>query len=266
MNVEAGLNDGLAIPFLILFIGFARLDQPEKESSWIVFTLEQVGFGVLVGVVVGGLGGWLMRESRVRGWMTDVFYQLALIALALSSFVVALEVGGNEFIAPFVAGLFVKLRFEHAGEEMEGFSEAWGQSLNYLVFFVFGTVAFSQLGSISAEAWIYGALSLTVVRVVAVGASLIGAGVQRSSMLFMGWFGPRGLASIVLGLLLIKQHAVIPGQSVIEHAVIATVLLSIFAHGATTAVGIDRYAAQVSELSTDAPERARVTGLVTSAR
>ncbi|MFW2383640.1 MAG: cation:proton antiporter, partial [Acidimicrobiales bacterium] len=70
LNVEAGLNDGLAIPFLMLFIGLARLDQPEREGSWYVFTFEQIGFGVVIGVVLGGVGGWLMRESASRGWMT----------------------------------------------------------------------------------------------------------------------------------------------------------------------------------------------------
>lgn len=260
LNVEAGLNDGLAIPFLILFIALARLDDPEK-GSWVVFLLEQIGYGVLIGVVFGALGGWLMHQSQQRGWMTHVFYQLALIALALLSFVVALEVGGNEFIAPFVAGLLVKLEFEDAGEEMESFSEVWGQSLNYFVFFVFGSVAFGQLESISASAWTYGVLSLTVVRLAAVGLSMIGVSLRPASVLFMGWFGPRGLASIVLGLILIKEDAAIVGQTEIERAVVATVLSSIFLHGMTTAIGIDRYASRIGDLPPDAPERVPVVGL-----
>ncbi|MGI9615729.1 MAG: cation:proton antiporter [Acidimicrobiales bacterium] len=264
LNVEAGLNDGLAIPFLMLFIGLARLDEPKEQSSWVAFTAEQIGYGVVVGVLLGGAGGWLLWWSSQRGWMTDAFYQVALIALGLLSFVIALEIGGNEFIAPFMAGLLVKLRFEDAGEEMEGFSEAWGQSLNSFVFFVFGMVALTELDAINGLAWVYAVGSLAIVRLAAVGLALIGSGVQRASVVFMGWFGPRGLASVVLGLILIKQHAEIPGQRDIEHVIIATVLLSIAAHGMTSAPGIKLYADRLRGLGPDAPEYIRTEGLTDS--
>jgi NhaP-type Na+/H+ or K+/H+ antiporter len=261
LNVEAGLNDGLAIPFLVLFVGLARLDEPAKHTSWFTFTLEQVGYGLLVGIVLGGVGGWLLQQASQRSWITKPAYQLSLLAVALLSFVVALEVGGNEFIAPFLAGLVVKVEFESANQEMRGFSQVWGQSLNHLVFFTFGMVVVSVLGSISGLIWFYAALSLTVVRVLAVAIAMIGSGLQRPSVIFVGWFGPRGLASIVLGLILIKKGAAIPGQEVVELAVVATVLLSILAHGVTTASGIAIYARHTENLSPDAPEIGRVEGL-----
>jgi NhaP-type Na+/H+ or K+/H+ antiporter len=263
LNVEAGLNDGLAIPFLVLFVGLARLDEPEKHTSWITFTLEQVGYGLLIGIVLGGAGGWLLQQASQRGWMAKPAYQLSLLALALLSFVVALEVGGNEFIAPFVTGLFVKLGFESANQEMQDFNGAWGQSLNHFVFYIFGMVALTSFGSVSAAIWLYAALSLTLVRIVAVAVSMVGSGLARPSILFVGWFGPRGLASIVLGLILIKKNAAIPGQEIVELAVVATVVLSIVAHGITTAPGIGLYASETKDLPSDAPERGETEGLTT---
>jgi NhaP-type Na+/H+ or K+/H+ antiporter len=262
LNVEAGLNDGLAMPFFALFVGLARLDESSDQSSIVQFTLEQIGYGVAIGLLFGGVGGWLLQQASERRWVTDTYHQLTLVALGLASFLVALEIGGNEFIAPFVAGLCVKLSFEEAGQEMSSFSEAWGGSLNSLVFFVFGMVVVQNLDLLTASSWVYAVLSLTVVRMVAVAISLIGAGLRPASVVFIGWFGPRGLASIVLGLILVKKTALIPGQEVIEGAVMATVLLSIVAHGLTTNLGIRLYADRVGELPAQAPEREASDDLV----
>jgi len=262
LNVEAGLNDGLAMPFFTLFLGLARLDEPSKQTSIVQFTLEQIGYGVVIGLLFGGVGGWLLQQASERRWVTDTYEQLTLVALGLASFLVALELGGNEFIAPFVAGLFVKLSFEDAGQEMSNFSEAWGGSLNSLVFFVFGMVVVQEFELLTVSSWVYALLSLTVVRMAAVAISLIGAGLRPASVVFIGWFGPRGLASIVLGLILVKQSALIPGQEVIEGAIIATVLLSVVAHGLTTNLGIRLYATRVAALPAAAPERAANDDLV----
>lgn len=124
LSVEAGLNDGLAMPFFTLFVSLARLDARSNQTSIVKFTLEQIGYGVEIGVLLGAAGGWLLQQASERRWATDTYQQLSLVALGLASFLVALEVGGNEFIAPFVAGLFVKLSFEGAGQEMSDFSEA----------------------------------------------------------------------------------------------------------------------------------------------
>lgn len=261
LNVEAGLNDGLAMPFFTLFIGLARLDDPSKDTSILQFTLEQIGYGVAIGTLFGFVGGWLLQQARQRHWVTDTYHQLTLVAVALASFVVALEVGGNEFIAPFVAGLFVKWSFEDASQEMESFSEAWGGSLNSLVFFTFGMVVVQDLDQLTLSSLVFAVLSLAVVRMLAVAISLIGAGLRPASVLFIGWFGPSGLASIVLGLILVKKGALIPGQEIIEGAVMATVLLSVVAHGVTTNIGIKLYAGRVGALPPTAPEREADEGL-----
>lgn len=255
LSVEAGLNDGLAIPFLMLFIALARVTAPQQQTSWVIYTAQQIGLGLVVGVIIGGIGGWLMQTAGKRNWITEAFQQLSLLAMALLTFFIAEIVGGNEFIATFVAGLVVKLNFEDAGQEMLSFSEAWGQLLNFFVFFIFGMITADTLNLMGTNIWLYAVLSLTMVRILPVLISLIGTRLQLSSKLFMGWFGPRGLASIILGLIMIKEEAGIPGQNVIELVVMATVLLSIFAHGVTAAPGINLYARQIDKLPDDAPEK-----------
>jgi len=255
LNVEAGLNDGLAIPFLMLFIALARVDQPLTDRSWIVYTLQQVGIGILLGLLFGWIGGWLMGQASKRNWMSAALQQLALLAFAVLSWAVVEVSPGNGFIAAFVVGLVIKNGYKSTGEQMAEFSEVWGQLLNLYVFGVFGTLVGPFLGSISAFAGLYAILSLTVVRMLPVGIALIGAQLQRSTVLFMGWFGPRGLASIVLGLIFLKEEANLAGEPIIELVVTATVLLSIFAHGISAAPAINIYARQVEKLDNDAPER-----------
>jgi NhaP-type Na+/H+ or K+/H+ antiporter len=255
LNVESGLNDGLAIPFLMLFIALARVDQPLSDRSWIVYLIQEVGLGILFGLLFGWIGGWLMGQAKKRKWMSAGMQQLALLAFVILAWAVIDFSPGNGFIGVFIAGLMIKNGYESAGEQMVEFSEVWGQLLNLFVFGVFGTLVGPLLGSIGALAGLYALLSLTIVRMLPVVISFIGARLQRSTVLFMGWFGPRGLASIVLGLIFLKQEANLPGESLIELAVVATVLLSVFAHGISAAPAINIYARQVEKLDADAPER-----------
>jgi NhaP-type Na+/H+ or K+/H+ antiporter len=255
LNVEAGLNDGLALPFLMLFIALTRVDLPLSDRSWIVYFLQEVGFGILLGLLFGWIGGWLMGQANKRRWMAQPLQQLALLSIAVLGWAVIDVSPGNSFIGIFVAGLLIKNGYESAGEQMVEFSEVWGQLLNLFVFAVFGTLVGPVLGNFGALAGLYAILSLTVVRMLPVGISLIGARLQRSSVIFMGWFGPRGLASIVLGLIFLKQEANLAGEQIISLVVMLTVLLSVFAHGISAAPVINIYARQVEKLDADAPER-----------
>lgn len=177
LNVEAGLNDGLAVPFLMLFIGLARVDSPLQDRSWIGYALSQIGFGLLVGLVLGWVGGWLMGQAKRRRWTQEAFQQLCLLSLAVVAWYVADKiVGGNGFIAAFVAGLVVKIGFEDARERMGEFSEAWGQLLNLGVFFLFGTLTAPALGEFGAMVVLYAVLSLTVIRMLPVAMALQGPG------------------------------------------------------------------------------------------
>ena len=255
LNVEAGLNDGLALPFLMLFIALARVDQPLTDRSWIIYFLQEVGLGILLGMLFGWIAGWLMGQANKRHWMSPPLQQLALLSIALLSWAVTDASPGNAFIGVFVAGLVIKNGIESAGEQMVEFSEVWGQLLNFFVFAVFGTMVGPILGSFSLLAGLYAILSLTIVRMLPVGISIIGTHLYRSTVVFMGWFGPRGLASIVLGLIFIKQEANLPGEELISLVVSATVLLSVFAHGISAAPAIDLYAKKVEQMDEEAPER-----------
>jgi NhaP-type Na+/H+ or K+/H+ antiporter len=153
------------------------------------------------------------------------------------------------FIAAFVAGLAVQVGFKGAERVCVEFTEQWGQLLNLFVFFLFGLFTAGALGQFNVLTVLYAVLSLTVIRMLPVAVALIGSGLSKATVLFVGWFGPRGLASIVLGLVYLEEEARLPGDSTIRLAVMATVLLSIFAHGLTALPGIGLYARKIEGTS-----------------
>jgi NhaP-type Na+/H+ or K+/H+ antiporter len=166
--------------------------------------------------------------------------------------------GASMFISAFVAGLAVQIGFRDVSAHSLEFAEEWGQVLNLSVFFLFGLLVALQWQQIDAAAVLYAVLSLTVVRMLPVALALVGARLSTPTVIFMGWFGPRGLASIVLGLVYLQQEANLPGESTITLAVMATVLISIFAHGLSAAPGINLYAGKILRLGADAPEHQEV--------
>jgi NhaP-type Na+/H+ or K+/H+ antiporter len=206
LNVEAGLNDGLSVPFLALFLALAEAQEEHLSADiWIRFALEQIGFGVLVGIGVGLVGGWLVRWASHSGWMTDSFRRLALLALAIVAWALADQIGGNGFIAAFVGGLLVGPTVERLGERVMRFTEAEGPLLNLSVFFIFGALVLGAIQPLSWKVALYALLSLTLIRMLPVALSLYGTHLRGASVLFAGWFGPRGLASIVLGLIVVEE-------------------------------------------------------------
>ncbi len=243
LTVEAGLNDGLSMPFLVLFIALSGVELTGHDQSWFAFTAQQIGFGALGGVAVGLLGGWLMVAADRKGWTEPKSRQLAMIALAILSWLLTDHyLHGNGFIAAFVAGAAFRYTYRHASEEMTGFDESWGDFLTYLIFFYFGLAAAPWLAGIGANLWLFAVLSLTVVRMLPVAISLIGMGLNPPTVLLMGWFGPRGLASVVLGLIYLEILTVLDASSFIVLGMIATVLLSVFAHGASAYPATKLYA------------------------
>jgi NhaP-type Na+/H+ or K+/H+ antiporter len=256
LNVEAGLNDGLSVPFLALFLTLAVAEEELQPASyWIRFALEQVGLGVFVGVGVGLAGGWLVRGASRRGWMIGSFRRLALLALALIAWALADQIGGNGFIAAFVGGLAVGPTVEGIGERLIHFTEAEGQLLNLSVFFIFGVLVIGLIQPLSWEAALFALLSLTVIRMLPVAVSLAGTHLRSVSVLFAGWFGPRGLASIVLGLVVVGEAPLLAGRAEIELVVALTVLLSVLLHGVTAAPLSTAYGRRVEKMAADAPEK-----------
>lgn len=257
LNVEAGLNDGLSVPFLLLFIALAVAQEGEASPGAALtrFLVEQLGYGTLVGAAIGGAGGWLLGKAQKRRWMAPPLAQLGVVALPLLCAIGSETVGASMFIAAFVAGIAIQFGFAHAGRHSVEFAEDWGQIFNWFVFFLLGTVVADTFAQLTGAVALYAVLSLTIVRMLPVALALKGTGLDRSTVLFMGWFGPRGLASIVLGLVYLEQESRLAGESTIRLAVVATVLASIVAHGVTALPGTRWYARRVAALDPVAPER-----------
>jgi len=263
LNVEAGLNDGLAVPFLLFFIALA-ITTDSHNASFMSFIIEQLGYGTVIGLIVGRGGGWLIMRASARNWISGPFSKLVVLALPLLCLQIAHGVDGSAFIAAFVAGLALPRGNTHSQEHSHGsasahakfdvgFVEDCGQLINLAVFFLFGVLVAGSLSDFRPIHFLYGALSLTVVRMLPVALALIGSKLSLVSVLFIGWFGPRGLASIVLGLVY-YEHAMGATERTIGLVVMATVLLSIVAHGLTAALGVERYARAVATLPENSPE------------
>jgi sodium/hydrogen antiporter len=176
------------------------------------------------------------------------------LSLALLAWALADSVGGNGFIAAFVGGLVIGPTVKRVGERLIHFTEAEGQLLNLSVFFIFGAVAVGLIEPLTWRVALYALLSLTLIRMLPTAVSLIGTRLSGLSMLFMGWFGPRGLASLVLGLIVVAEAPLLAGRSLIEQVVALTVLLSVLLHGLSAAPLSTAYAHRVEKMAPDAPE------------
>jgi sodium/hydrogen antiporter len=254
LNVEAGLNDGLCVPFLMVFIALALQTEERAGAVLLRFLAEQLGYGALIGLGIGLIGGWLLGFAERRKWMAEGLQQLGLVAVPLLCVMASEAVHASMFIAAFLAGLVVQVGFHNAGKRSTEFTENWGQLLNLFVFFLFGLFVARVWTHFTVALMLYAVLSLTLIRMIPVALALAGTGLSPATLLFVGWFGPRGLASIVLGLVYLERHANLPGESTIRLAVMATVLVSIFAHGLSAMRGIELYARRIACLPRSAPE------------
>jgi NhaP-type Na+/H+ or K+/H+ antiporter len=265
LNAESGLSDGLVVPGLMLFISLIKADAagPGPAGVFLRFVVQQIGFSIPVGVVIGFVGGWLLALARRRSWASAPFQQIAMIALAPLCLIMAEPIGASPFITAFAAGIALQFGFRDASEGIVEFSENEGRLLHMFAFFLFGTAAGSALAEFYLAPVLYAILSLTLVRMLPVAISMIGTRLSAVSVLFMGWFGPRGLASIVLGLVIVGQGVQTAGTPQIRLGLIATVLLSIFAHAFSASPGIKLYAQQIARLGPDAPEYEAISEMPT---
>lgn len=250
IEIESGLNDGGSVPFLLVFIAIGLAAEAFKPSLYFIqVAFQQIGFGILVGLVVGLAGGWLILKARDNEWITPEFQRIAFLAMAILTFLIADELGGSGFIAAFIGGLALGYIVKDAGKILIDFSATEGQLLNLGVFFLLGIVVLPLLFNITWQILIYAILSLTVIRMLPVAISLIGTKLGSDSVLFIGWFGPRGLASIVLALLALEELKVFPGDTTFITVVFITVLLSVFAHGLTASPLSNIYAKRISRIN-----------------
>jgi NhaP-type Na+/H+ or K+/H+ antiporter len=262
LNVESGLNDGIALPFLLLFLSLAgAAEQTQPAPYWVRFSLLQLVLGPVAGIAVGYFGGKLVVRGTRSGWITQSFQSLSVLGLSVLAFSLAQLVGGNGYIAAFAAGLILGNTSRSVCTYLFEFGEAEGQLLTLLTLMLYGAVmVLPSLDHINILVVLYGILSLTVVRMLPVAISMIGVHLRWNSVLFLGWFGPRGIASILYGLLLLEKVN-ITGREEIFSITITTVLMSVFIHGLTALPGANWYAARVEKMKEepDRPELAVVT-------
>ena len=247
LNVESGLNDGLSIPFLFLFTGLALSEAHVEAGDWLVFALEQIGLGALVGIAIGFGGGWLVDRANRAGWITSTFQQLSLLGLAIGAWAVADQLGGNGFIGAFCAGLAAGQVARAHCRTILDFTQDEGQLFNLAVFFVFGVSAIGFLDAASWQVVVFALLSLTLVRMLPVAIALAGSSLRPVSVAFVGWFGPRGLASIILALVVLEEEPDLPAIPVLFAAMTVTVLASVFAHGVSARPLTRAYGARMKD-------------------
>ncbi len=236
INVESGLNDGIVLPVVLLLAALAGAEHDTAAASdWARFGLLQVTLGPLTGVVTGYLGSRMLDTAVERGWASTSFQGIGILSLAVLTYTAAELVGGNGFIAAFIGGMVFGNTLRHPCTFLFEFMETEGQLLVIITFIVFGAALLPEaLAHMNLTMVLYAVLSLSVIRMIPIAISLIGAGVRLPTQLFLGWFGPRGLASILF-VLLILEEADIPHRQELLSITVITVALSVVLHGVTAA-------------------------------
>ncbi|RLA35013.1 MAG: sodium:proton antiporter [Gammaproteobacteria bacterium] len=231
LNVESGLNDGICVPILLFFIALSVGGEHGGSSAPALRLLAtEIGIGMAVGMGLALVGVSLLRWCVKQGWVTEIWKQVTVAALALSSFAIAQSLHGSGYIAAFTGGLLFGFLAKEAAHKLVMDAEGIGETLALVTWMLFGAMVIGPAFKLfSWEVVVYALLSLTVIRVAPIFLSLAGTGESISSRLFLGWFGPRGLASIVFAIIVI--NAGVPGADVLALVVICTVFLSLVAHG-----------------------------------
>ncbi|MEU9702849.1 cation:proton antiporter [Streptomyces sp. NPDC047981] len=268
LNVESGLNDGMVLPFFVVALaaipGTSYAAEGAAGTFWRALVLSTV-----LGLLVGGIGGRLLGAARARGWVTKEWRQVYVLAVAVASYELAVVVDGSGFIAAWVAGFACGHALRHApaaaeerAEERAGrddtpeFAENLGGLLASISLLLFGAVLLGPaLEHLTWQIVVYALLSLTVVRMVPVALSLLGSGLRAPTVAYIGWFGPRGLASVVLGLLMVEEH--VPGTELMGRVVAVTVALSVLLHGVSAPAFAERYGRWYRRADETAPEGLR---------
>ncbi len=244
LNVESGLNDGVCVPVFFVVLAIAQAQAGDvTDIGALRLVAEELGWGVAGGAVAGALAAAIVVVAGRRRLVEATWLQVVPLAAAVLAYSLADAMGGSGFIGAFVGGMvFGGLRRRHGGEV--GFLiEELGGVLSAVTFIVFGAVLLGpNLGDATWTIVLYAVLSLTIVRMLPVAAAMAGTGARRPTVAFLGWFGPRGLASIVFAVILVEEGG-LPHESLLVTTIVITIGVSILAHGLTAAPLANRYAA-----------------------
>lgn len=242
LNVESGLNDGIALPAVTVFVAIVAEDEGfSTAGSWVRFAAEQIGYGIGVGAVVGCVGALAVRNASRREWMEGIYRQLAVLGVAIAAFALADTIGGNGFIATFVAGLAFGSIARVECTYVANFTDDLAHLFAMVSFIVFGAIVVGpSLGELDWRVALYAVGSLAIVRPLAILLSLTRARLHWPTIAFFGWFGPRGLASILFGVIAVES---VHGDDLELVFIVMswTVLVSIVVHGLSAGPGAEAY-------------------------
>lgn len=244
INVESGLNDGIVFPLLITVILLITSHQElGEDNSWILYLFEQISLGFIIGAISGFVGAKVLTRAVDKLWIKDVYRNLSPVSLAILTYYIAEHLGGNGFIAAFVSGAFFGNFSRLLDTHAERFLESEGEVLILISFLVFGlTFIPTTIEFWNMKVIIYSLLSLTAFRMIPVAFSLIGLGLSFKSKLFIGWFGPRGIASILYVMTVAHKIEIVDMQSTLFSVITLTILLSIILHGLSAQPLVNLYA------------------------
>jgi len=232
INVESGLNDGIVFPVLLTVLAMIASDSNTAQSGWMSYIAQQIALGAIAGGFAGWSGATLMINTLKRGWMEHQYSNLAPIALAIFSFYFAEYFGGNGYIAAFFSGLFLGNTSKVLRDHVESFAESEGELFIMVSFLIFGLVFIpATIDYWNVKALLFALLSLTVLRMLPVLLSFGFFKVDLGTRLFYGWFGPRGIASILYILVAVHQLGDIKGHEPIFAVASLTIFMSIILHG-----------------------------------
>ncbi|MCW8963611.1 MAG: cation:proton antiporter [Gammaproteobacteria bacterium] len=232
LNAESGLNDGICVPILFVFIALAVGSEVEGSTMGLALKLvaQEIGIGLVVGLGLTFLGAKVLKYCYARGWVTEIWGQIPVVGLAFGSFALAQSLHGSGYIAAFTGGILFGFLAKQQTHKLVHAAEGVGETLALLTWVVFGAAVVGDLFQyFNWQVILYAVLSLTIVRMLPVYVSLTGTGENNHSKLFLGWFGPRGLASIVFAIIVLNEN--LPGGKVLAITVACTVFLSVLAHG-----------------------------------
>ena len=242
LTVESGLNDGLALPLVLLMASLAASEAMAPAEGWVAFALKQVTLGPLVGASIGASAGVVLLWAKRANTTSDVYEGIGALALAASAYLAATLVDGNGFIAAFAAGLGFGAVVRGQCAFVYEFTEGEGQLLSWAAFLLLGLVLVpSAVADLTFEIALYILGSLLVIRPLAIWLSLIGTDASPATRVFFGWFGPRGLATALFALLVFEQLDHGLGEDVL-HLSVNAVWISAVLHGLTAAPGARLYA------------------------
>jgi NhaP-type Na+/H+ or K+/H+ antiporter len=232
LNFESGLNDGLCVPILFILIALALDSGGDGSVTPLLLVLQEVGIGLLVGIGLASAGAVLLKYCLQKGWVTDIWMQATVAGLALSCFAIAQELHASGYVAAFTGGIMFGFMAGESTHKYVHAAEGVGETLALLTWLLFGVAIAGQLADlITWQVALYALLSLTIVRVLPMVVVLTGSGESINSRLFLGWFGPRGLASIVFAVIVLDSG--LPGAEMMSIVVVTTVFFSLIAHGIT---------------------------------